>query len=66
MTKAEFIDLTAHLDDDTELLAISSYDFDQDARKNAFTVSDLEEMTLYHDKDGDRPVIVLLFNDEED
>ena len=63
MTLAEFRQLTESMDEDTEILVSSSYDFDEGSQGMA--VSDMEEIQLYHDTDGDRPVIVLLFNDEE-
>jgi hypothetical protein len=66
MTKGELIDFMSYLDDDTEILAMSAYDLDDGEGKRVRSISDAEEMVLYHDLDGDRPVIVLLYNDEED
>ena len=65
MTKGELIDFMSHLDDDTEILAMSAYDLEDNSVDRVRTVSDAEEMVLYHDIDGDRPVVVLLYNDEE-
>ena len=66
MTKGELIDFMSRLDDDTEILAMSAYDLEDNSVDRVRTVSDAEEMVLYHDIDGDRPVVVLLYNDEED
>ena len=66
MTKGELFDLMSHLDDETEILAMSAYDLEDGDGKKVRSISDAEEMVLYHDIDGDSPVIVLLYNDEED
>lgn len=63
MTIGEFRQRTEHLDDDTEFLVCSSYEFDNGGVKMG--VSDLEEIDFYQDEDADRPILVVLFNDEE-
>lgn len=63
MTKGEFIALFEHCDDDTEMFAASVYDYDTTGKK--MSISDADEIDFYHEDDGDKPAIVLIFNDEE-
>lgn len=63
MTLGEFRQRTEHLDDETEFLVCSSYDFDSGGVNMG--VSDLEEIDFYDDEDVKLPILVVLFNDEE-
>lgn len=64
LTLGQLRELTNHLDDETEIVSMSVYDFDESESNRLMSVVELVEIESVKCEDSDVQVVALLFEDD--